>query len=181
MKQCSKCGVTQVGSEFGKDARNVSGLQSYCKSCDRARARAYHAANLEASRKRCRTWAAKHPDKINGYTARRRARKRNASVGLTAVEFEQIAEIYRIAQLATGFAISANRRPHHVDHIQALAAGGFHRADNLQVLPEALNTRKHTRTHAELLEGDPEYRAWIEGKPTFEQVSYIVQRYGTST
>ncbi|OGO85383.1 MAG: hypothetical protein A2Y24_03395 [Clostridiales bacterium GWE2_32_10] len=34
-KECSKCGKRKASVSFGKDVRNVSGLKSICKQCDR--------------------------------------------------------------------------------------------------------------------------------------------------
>lgn len=41
MKRCPGCGETKSESEFGKDRRKISGLNTYCRLCVNAKAANY--------------------------------------------------------------------------------------------------------------------------------------------
>jgi hypothetical protein len=141
----------------------------------------------ERSRERNRRYCERHPERVresrhkyvsaNPERERERARekermrsafKRASVVAVSPSDHLQIAEVYREARIGSAFAVAAGLSPLHVDHVQALAEGGQHVAANLQLLPERLNLRKSTRTHAVMLATDAEYRDWCEGPPTFE-------------
>jgi hypothetical protein len=47
-RYCATCDRTLARESFGRDASKASGLKSICKECDRAKARAYYAANRAA-------------------------------------------------------------------------------------------------------------------------------------
>lgn len=53
-KTCRRCETTKLVSEFHKDGRSRDGLCSYCKACNRAKAKAWTAANPEKTRAQAR-------------------------------------------------------------------------------------------------------------------------------
>lgn len=50
MKHCRKCATDKLRSEFHKDSGARDGLTSYCKECNKAKTRAWSAANPEKVR-----------------------------------------------------------------------------------------------------------------------------------
>lgn len=48
-KRCPSCRITQPSTEFSPDRSKADGLNSKCKTCDRARAKAYYARNRVAT------------------------------------------------------------------------------------------------------------------------------------
>jgi hypothetical protein len=80
-KRCPRCQVTKPCSEFHKDARNKDGLYAYCKECNKAKVRAWGAAN---------------PDKVREQGRRRReeGRERNSILlrkyGITAQHYSEM-------------------------------------------------------------------------------------------
>lgn len=92
---------------------------------------ARHAAReRERSKSRKRAWLNLNPHRHCEQAARRRARKRNQVC--TCCSREEIAELYRAAQLTGG----------EVDHRIPLALGGMHCSKNMQVLTEAAHKAK---------------------------------------
>jgi 5-methylcytosine-specific restriction endonuclease McrA len=62
---CSRCSKPKAAEEFGKDKRNSTGLQSWCKSCIAERQAERTKANPEEGERRRRykaEWLAAHPD-----------------------------------------------------------------------------------------------------------------------
>lgn len=51
-KRCSCCKVVKPAHEFHRDRNRRDGLQSYCRDCNSARAKLFHAENSEHCRKR---------------------------------------------------------------------------------------------------------------------------------
>lgn len=51
-KRCSRCKVVKPASAFHRDRNRGDGLQSYCRECNNARAKLFHADNPEHCRKR---------------------------------------------------------------------------------------------------------------------------------
>jgi len=46
-KKCTGCGEVKDASEFGKDARNINGLQSRCRTCDGKSCKRWRKNNLQ--------------------------------------------------------------------------------------------------------------------------------------
>ena len=97
--------------------------------------------NPERLRKSHLKWRSAHPERVAAIVARRRAKKRDATPPITEAEVAAIAEIYRQCRLVTKF----TGVKYHVDHILAIANGGKHHPDNLQILPAIENMRKGAR------------------------------------
>jgi len=104
----------------------------------REKYRSLHRKRLIASRAKYRI---AHPERVLASRALRRARERNAATTLTDEERGAIIEIYRQRDLLT----KLTGVQYHVDHKLALANGGKHHPDNLQVLPAVENMRKGAR------------------------------------
>ncbi len=122
-------------------AMTAHGKGCRCERCVDA-SREYHAAyreaNRESTRARDRAWKKDNPDTVARHSAERRAREHGGIEEMSFEEFRAIKAIYRECQRIsheTGI-------PHEVDHIQALAKGGKHRADNLQIITATANRRK---------------------------------------
>ena len=143
-KTCTKCGEDKAASEFSKDNRAKSGLQSRCKAC----ADAYHAtpkaqATRLAYNAELRAALTVSERSASGSVRAARLRSDLSSVdlygGLTYTEACTMTlpfakERLRLEAL-TGI-------PHHIDHIISLKEGGTHTAGNLQVLTASDNLAK---------------------------------------
>ena len=66
-KECSKCGIKKDSSEFYKDKRNKSGMQSECRMCQNKRAKNWKINNPEKVKETNQRWAGKHSDYQHQY------------------------------------------------------------------------------------------------------------------
>ena len=134
MKNCKTCGSTKPTGLFGdfgwqKDMRTPKGgyWKSNCKAC--------HAqANVESTI----TWHIDNPDRAAANFGKAYALRTNPNSVPDDFDLESTIPLYaernRLTQ-ETGV-------QHHVDHIVALANGGLHTADNLQILTQEENLKK---------------------------------------
>ena len=65
-KRCSSCKVVKPLSEFHKNRTSRDGVQSYCRECNIAEAKRYHAENLEHCRARIARRARVRRDELQG-------------------------------------------------------------------------------------------------------------------
>ena len=77
MKTCSKCGETKPVNEFGKNARQRSGLHPLCKVCHNISVAAWKAANPEKIKAANAKWSAANPEKIKASCAKWAAANRD--------------------------------------------------------------------------------------------------------
>lgn len=168
-KRCTKCGEEKPHDQFSKCKRD--GLQSKCKSCEKAYRDAnkaarqnyhktwaadnkdalreyrqkHHKANRDKALARMKHWQQNNPDKVNATNARRRAAKLQATPPwLTQDDFANIQQFYTIANQLT----ELNGQIYHVDHIiplQGETVCGLHVPWNLQVLDGPENLAKHNK------------------------------------
>jgi hypothetical protein len=64
MKRCGACGLDKLRSEFNRNRANWDGLQSQCRSCQRATVARSTAKNAETHRLNVRRYAERWPEKI---------------------------------------------------------------------------------------------------------------------
>jgi hypothetical protein len=117
------------------------------------KSRAYFAANREKHATNGRKWRVENREKVRArkreyYVANReahmlranerRAAKRNATPPLTAEQKRRVAAVYAAARTLSELI----GLPYHVDHRIALAAGGQHVFENLQIVLGAENIAK---------------------------------------
>lgn len=109
----------------------------------------WRAANLERARVGIMSWHIAHPERVRAIKAKwrfanpernalRRAKKMEAVKELTKEELIVIREVYRQCRLMT----KLTGIEYHVDHKIALAKGGKHHPDNLQLLTAKDNLQK---------------------------------------
>ena len=164
---CTKCGTTKPDDAFYRAKLGLHGRMSWCKICDRARAKKWHAANKDRGRENNRIWQQQNPEKTAARVRlfRRRHPERVAAIGKRYREqnkgkraFWQMNRVARQKQAIPSWAdmdaikdIYANCPDgHHVDHIIPLyavhgrkhVACGLHCEANLQYLPADENKRK---------------------------------------
>lgn len=53
-KRCPRCDTTKLVGEFHRDGKSRDGLYSYCKECNKAKAKAWHVENPEKARAQSR-------------------------------------------------------------------------------------------------------------------------------
>src|SRR5690606_3315005 len=69
-KECRKCGAIKPLSEYRKNRGRPDGLESQCKTCQRARDAAWYKKNREAKLEYCAGWRAENPEYYREYDRR---------------------------------------------------------------------------------------------------------------
>lgn len=165
MKNCTKCNVTKLITDFYKQSMNSKdGYQSHCKQCDNVRKQAWKVQNPEQAKQHAKIadsnkyiknkktinlnnkqWKAQNPAKVSAMDAKRRAAKLcRTPKWLSLKDIWMIEEIYDLAALRTkmtGFTW-------HVDHIiplQGKKVSGLHVPANLRVVPGSENLAKSNK------------------------------------
>jgi hypothetical protein len=80
MRVCPRCGVERQLAEFARDGSKVSGRKSFCKACDREKAKRYYEANRERKLARAAERNAARRE-AEGRRPRRSGRPRHARRG----------------------------------------------------------------------------------------------------
>ena len=101
----------------------------------------WRANNREKHRATNVRWNKANPEKRAANKALRRAREISSTISLSKDEFAKVVEIYRQCRLMT----QLTGIQYHVDHKIALAKGGLHHPENLQILTAEDNFRKGAR------------------------------------
>lgn len=165
-KRCTKCGETKSPDDFYKNAAAPDGLQTQCKVCHSTRGKAHYKENkaaklaagklwYEANKKQHKAlvyaWRAKYPELTRAIDrksqsrperlAKQVARNRGldaAFSALTGLDQQRVVAFYRAAKKLS----QETGQPHEVDHRLAVALGGQHHPDNLQILTRFANRSK---------------------------------------
>lgn len=170
MKVCTKCLVEKSSCDFYLDNRTGS-LRPSCKICCNASSKSHYRDNLDyykirnsihyvenkdvyfekdkrwrennrdRSNEISRNYSKRNPEAVAQFAAKRRAKVRSQTPDLTPEESQRIKDMYWLARDLR--AVSGEY--YHVDHIVALANGGLHHPDNLQILPADINIKKGAR------------------------------------
>jgi hypothetical protein len=117
------------------------------------RKKAYREQNRERVEAGKKAWRKRNPDIISENNRRRRCKKKNSSVRLTANEKEKILSMERTRQelqRETG-------REYHIDHILPINHGGIHHPVNLRILDGRENESKHNKLLPEAIALAPEH------------------------
>jgi len=162
-KTCSKCSTQKAAQDFTRNSRNLDGLRSWCRACDKdyvTTARQSGRLNRDALRAAVKRWADANPDVYRVHNAYRRANKARA---LPPWETDAIARERewrkrhpdmvldhivpisppRAATLG-GRSLSAEERKRFVGPLVPLVYG-FHTEANWQPLSKSENSRKGNR------------------------------------
>lgn len=123
MKTCTKCGKAKTHDEFHWDKRD--GLTSRCKACQRARDRAYYAANREAIAQRGRVRRQANPH--IGWESIYRQRARQYGFTPVVVSFTRDDLITHYGDACWYCHTGAFSE---LDHHVPVAAGGHHTLNN---------------------------------------------------
>ena len=169
-KKCTKCGEVKGLEYFAKNSKGKHGVRGRCKDCGKGYNKSYyqeykrkwakenkeykkeykrkHYQENKERYKECnkeysRRWIQDNPDKNRARTAKKRARKRNATPEwLTEEQDNKIKLYYKIAKALEN--IDGVKR--HVDHIVPLkgkGVRGLHVPWNLQILTAEQNLSKN--------------------------------------
>jgi 5-methylcytosine-specific restriction endonuclease McrA len=170
-KICRSCGIQKSAKEFYRHKHHSDGLTSYCKNCNNARGRKWHAEHLEYSRKihrdysrghkeqnaeRMRHWRANHPEvsaaqikawrknnpeKNRNQKRQRRARKKGIGGQISVKEWNELKNKYG------NICLCCKRKDIELtmDHIIPLNPG-MHTVDNIQPLCRSCNSKKKRKT-----------------------------------
>lgn len=168
LKQCGSCRRIKRFEDFHTRRASHDGIAFKCIDCVRAylldrrkanpdefkewyrrnvdhnskRYKKYREANKEKVSQLYRSWAKNNPHKVRALSAKRNARKLNATPAWA--DQTVIASIYAEAVRLT----RETGIKHEVDHIYPLQGRlvcGLHCEDNLQILTKVENIRKHNR------------------------------------
>jgi hypothetical protein len=123
------------------------------KACCRAASKKYR----ERYRKRVaatkKAWCKLNPERVSESRRKRRCRKRNALIHLTANEKEKMLLLERTRQQLQ----SETGREYHIDHILPITHGGIHHPVNLRILDGRENESKHNKLLPEAIALAPEH------------------------
>ncbi len=113
---------------------------------ERERGRAYYQQNREAVKAHVQAWDDANPEKVREHFARRRARQRDATIGVVDLValFERDKGICYLCRKAV------DPGSWHADHVVPLSRGGDHSMANLRVTHPHCNSRKGSRLVSEL-------------------------------
>lgn len=158
-RECTKCRKTKPLASFGKAKKGRYGRRASCLDCDnaavraryaadpeprKALSRARYAADPEPVRQRIRASHAADPTKMRARVGKRRALKRDVTIGV--VDLSSVRAAYDGCYLC-GQQLDEDT---HFDHIVPLARGGAHCNANLAPTHPACNWRKSDRFLSEL-------------------------------
>jgi len=166
MKKCTKCGVGLVVGDNWTAGKHKK-QWNICKVCANSKQSSYVAENRDKARNaslswkrknaswiseynkmyrednlaKCqesaRNWRRNNPEKALAHTAKRRAKLKSQTPDMNKAELVEIEAMYMYNQIMPG--------DWEVDHIVALANGGLHHPNNLQVLSRHDNRSKGAR------------------------------------
>jgi 5-methylcytosine-specific restriction endonuclease McrA len=141
MKRCSKCKVEKPFEEFNKDKLKKDGFDNQCKYCRKQ----YRKENKYKLSEQKKHYTKLNPQKVNAKSAKRKAKKLQATPPwLTVEHFKSIERFYVISkemELISGV-------KYHVDHVVPLqgdTACGLHVPWNLQVIEASENLSKNNK------------------------------------
>jgi len=140
--------------------------------------KAWHERNRERAAATNKAWRERNPERVAEKRRRRRCRKRNASIHLTANETQQLLILERTRQelqRETG-------REYHIDHVLPIVHGGIHHPVNLRILEGEENLSKNAKLLPEAIALAPEhfrlYSERISTERAWEFVRQLAERLG---
>lgn len=177
MKMCSTCKVEKPFEEFSKDKTKKDSYHNQCKSCKKKYReenkdkisekskqyieenkdkiseykKQYREENKDKICEYAKQYYEENKDKVNAKSAKRRAKKLQATPSwLTDEQKQEIIEFYKLRKILT----KETGILHHVDHIIPLKGDrvcGLHVPWNLQVISASENLSKSNKLLEELL------------------------------
>lgn len=164
------CGERLPLTEFSSypyvinQGKNSTRYESRCRPCNAKRRMERYRSDPENERMISNSWKGRNKDHLRDYNKvkqkdpayralktksqrLRKARTRSGQGDNEAIRtiYAQAMEIEKIIAPCPIFAMPELGYKMHVDHIVALANGGLHHEDNLQILPAGINMRKGTK------------------------------------
>lgn len=141
-KKCNHCDEVKAFSEFRKKSDTRDGYQPNCRDCANRICKAnrpQYKARIDAT---YRVWCTANRDKRTATSAKRRAKKLQATPSWA--DHEAISAVYSEAQRLQALL----GVPLHVDHVVPLQGElvcGLHVETNLQIIPATLNRKKSNK------------------------------------
>lgn len=165
MKICTSCKVEKPINDFSPSKKGLFGVQAKCKPCYaelmRTRREIDPTYNREYSKRYCkenrkqvlaynREYRKNNPDKVSEWKRQDRINNKSRILADNAkrrsiTKGPVTAEVRMMYALRDFYQAMSLGEPFHVDHITPVCKGGFHVADNLQVIPAIDNLRKGSR------------------------------------
>jgi hypothetical protein len=127
-KRCSRCEQDLPREAFGVNRSHPSGLQTYCKPCQRAYRRERYDADPEHGRAASRRWRKRHPEKARESRERYRVKQPTWYLqkwfGITIEDYDRmLAEQGGTCANPGCDAVPPDDRRFHVDHDHACCPG----------------------------------------------------------
>lgn len=145
MKTCRICHETKPLSEFNRKADNRDGLQTACRECDRAKAKAWQEANKDRAYAAQAAWRDANRNQWNGWMAAAYKKRQSAQLQRVPAWFNQdkVREIYELAAefREAGFKVDVD----HIIPLQGEIASGLHWHGNLRVCLASHNRSKRNK------------------------------------
>lgn len=158
-KKCSRCGVEKATTEFYKDKRTRSGLQSECKQCHTNDRLKWRAENTDEANRRLRDWRKANPEKRRAQEARYRAahpeyipakhgarRLRVASGNFSKTDLEYVKNSQWFGGLLCYYCGCNIDDGYHVEHVHPLSRGGTNTVNNIVLACPSCNLSKGSMT-----------------------------------
>lgn len=102
----------------------------------------YYSANLEKMRAKSSAWSIANPDEKKILNHNYRAKKRSANGRLSNGLAEKLFKLQKGKCACCGESLGSK---YHLDHIMPLALGGTNTDDNIQILKQICNLKKHSK------------------------------------
>ena len=121
IKTCSRCREAKPLDEFGRDAHQVDGKNTRCKSCVRTISAESRVRNPEASREKVRRWVEKNPLAIADYRYRTKDDKRQKNAEWAKKNPEKVAEKSRAYRERNSAKVAMRQRAYREDHKELIS------------------------------------------------------------
>jgi|DEB0MinimDraft_6_1074348.scaffolds.fasta_scaffold53708_3 5-methylcytosine-specific restriction endonuclease McrA len=159
---CAECLSIQAAS-FEKKAYDRA---YYKKNSDRisARGKVYYEENREKKLKQAAEWAANNKEKVRDIKKNYKFRRR--SIESNGMNSAELTEWKNNQEKICFWCLSKCDSEYHIDHIQPLAKGGKHIAENLAISCPGCNLTKNARTPEEFIK-IMNKRGQIDGKRNY--------------
>lgn len=122
--------------EYALEYRAANREKRICES------RAWRLSNLERHHAMCAAWKAENPHVLRIQNQNRRSRKRESGGKLSPKLAEKLFNLQRGKCACCGLPLGGK---YHLDHIMPLALGGTNTDDNIQLLRDVCNFKKHMK------------------------------------
>lgn len=138
-----------------KEMRSKKARIYYEENAEKMReySRIYYLENPEKAQEACKKWASENKDQLKIGSQNRRARKLNSGGKLSLDLYDKLMMLQRgKCAICHKDLNKLKRKKIHLDHIMPLALGGSNTDDNIQLLCQPCNNKKHAKDPIEYMQ-----------------------------